>query len=109
LALLAEDFRAIVRGPENVSAIVPLKQIAVDRFYGHRVADPVSAVIELTLMASVSAYILTGPRFAYAMVRAGQFPEVTGRLSKRGAPAFATALQLAWSLVLLWTASFERG
>ena len=28
--------------------------------------------------------------------------------SSRGAPAIATALQVAWSLVLLWTASFER-
>jgi APA family basic amino acid/polyamine antiporter len=63
--------------------------------------------IGLTLLASVSAYILTGPRVAFAMARAGQFPEVVGRLSVRGAPAIATALQVAWSLVLLWTASFE--
>ncbi len=42
------------------------------------------------------------------MARAGQFPDVAGRLSARGAPAVATALQVAWSLVLLWTASFER-
>ena len=64
--------------------------------------------IGLTLLASVSAYILTGPRVAFAMARAGQFPEVAGRLSVRGTPAIATALQVAWSLVLLWTASFER-
>jgi basic amino acid/polyamine antiporter, APA family len=56
----------------------------------------------------VSAYILTGPRVAFAIARAGQFPEVAGRLSVRGAPAIATAMQIAWSLVLLWTASFER-
>ena len=62
----------------------------------------------VTLLASVSAYILTGPRVAYAMARAGQFPEVAGRVSARGAPAIATALQVAWSLILLWTASFER-
>ena len=42
------------------------------------------------------------------MARAGQFPAVAGQLSARGAPAVATALQLAWALVLLWTASFER-
>jgi APA family basic amino acid/polyamine antiporter len=42
------------------------------------------------------------------MARAGQFPEVAGRLSARGAPAIATAMQVAWSLVLVWTASFER-
>jgi APA family basic amino acid/polyamine antiporter len=64
--------------------------------------------IGLTLLASVSAYILTGPRVAYAMARAGQFPEVAGRLSAGGAPVVATALQVAWSLVLLWSASFEH-
>jgi basic amino acid/polyamine antiporter, APA family len=108
LALPAADVRAIVGGPENVSAIAPIAQIAADRLYGHRIADPLSVAIGLTLLASVSAYILTGPRVAFAMARAGQFPEVAGRLSARGTPAIATTLQVAWSLVLLWTASFER-
>jgi len=108
LALSAADVRAIVGTPENVNVIAPVAQIVVDRLYGHRVADPLSAAIGLTLPASVSAYILTGPRVAYAMARAGQFPEVAGRLSARGTPAIATALQVAWSQVLVWTASFER-
>ena len=59
-------------------------------------------------MASVSAYVLTGPRVAYAMACAHQFPSIAGRLNARGAPASATALQIAWSLILLWTASFEH-
>ena len=85
LALSAADVRAIVGGrPEDVNAIAPIAQIAADRLYGHRVADPLSVAIGLTLLASVSAYILTGPRVAYAMARAGQFPEFAGRLSPRG-------------------------
>jgi basic amino acid/polyamine antiporter, APA family len=108
LALSAADVRTIVGGPENVNAIAPIAEIAANRLYGPRVAGPLSVAIGLTLMASVSAYILTGPRVAFAMARAGQFPEVAGRLSVRGAPATATAMQIAWSLVLLWTASFER-
>lgn len=108
LALSAAEVRAFVGGPENVNAIAPVAQVAADHLYGHRVADPLSVAIGLTLLASVSAYILTGPRVAYAMARAGQFPEVAGRLSARGAPVIATVLQVGWSLVLLWTASFER-
>jgi APA family basic amino acid/polyamine antiporter len=108
LALSAADVRSIVGVPDNVNAIAPIAEIAADRLYGHRVAAPVSVAIGLTLLASVSAYILTGPRVAYAMARAGQFPAVAGRLSARGAPVIATALQVAWSLVLLWSASFER-
>ncbi len=108
LALSAADIRSIVGKPENVSVIAPIAQIAADRLYGHRVADPLSVAVGLTLLASVSAYILTGPRVAYAMAKAGQFPEIAGRLSSRDTPVIATALQIGWSLVLLWTASFER-
>ena len=60
-----------------------------------------------TLLASVSAYVLTGPRLAAAMADAGQFPAAAGRVSTEGAPVVATALQAGWALVLLWTASFE--
>jgi APA family basic amino acid/polyamine antiporter len=107
LSLSIPEVKAIVGPPKNVNVITPIAQIAADRLYGHRVADPLSVAIGLTLLASVSAYILTGPRVAYAMARAGQFPEIAGRLSRRDTPAIATALQVAWSLVLLWTASFD--
>jgi APA family basic amino acid/polyamine antiporter len=60
-------------------------------------------------MASLSAFVLTGPRVAFAMARAGQFPELAGRLSRRtGTPAIATWMQVSWSLLLLWTGSFEN-
>jgi basic amino acid/polyamine antiporter, APA family len=108
LALSAADVRASASGPENVNSVAPIAQIAADRLYGHRIDNPLSVAIGLTLLALVSAYILTGPRVAFAMARAGQFPEIAGRLSVRGTPAIATALQVAWSLALLWTASFER-
>ena len=65
-----------------------------------------SAAIGLTLLASLSAYILTGPRVAYAMARAGQFPSLAGRLNASGVPALATWLQVAWALGLLWTGGF---
>jgi len=56
----------------------------------------------------LSAYVLTGPRVAYAMAKAGHFPAIAGRLTARSqTPAVATLLQVAWALVLLWTGSFE--
>ena len=108
LALSATDVRAIVGRTENIDAIAPIAQIAAQRLYGHRVANPLSVAIGLTLLASVSAYVLTGPRVIYAMARARQFPKIAGRLTSHGTPAVATVLQVSWSLVLLWTASFER-
>src|SRR5512143_2806806 len=42
------------------------------------------------------------------MAQAGHFPAIAGRLTSRSrTPAVATALQVAWALVLLWTGSFE--
>ncbi|QEH34741.1 Serine/threonine exchanger SteT [Aquisphaera giovannonii] len=111
LALTPADLSAMVKSPENrqdVGVLAPIAQIAAERLYGPRVADPMSIAIGLTLLASLSAYILTGPRVARAMAIAGQFPSVAGRLSSRGTPTMATILQVGWSLVLLWTASFEK-
>ena len=52
--------------------------------------------------------MLTGPRVAFAMARAGHFPAIAGRLSAGSrAPAVATSLQVAWAVLLLWTGSFE--
>src|SRR5690606_21581507 len=78
------------------------------RLFGPRIAAGLSVIIGLTLLASLSAFILTGPRVAFAMARAGQFPALAGRLSGPSRPpAAATAMQVAWALVLLWTGTFE--
>jgi len=111
LTLSAADVRAIVDDAGGkVDVVGPIAQVAAERLHGRRVADPLSVAIGLTLLASLSAYVLTGPRVALAMARAGQFPfpGVTGRISARGAPVVATGLQVGWALILLWTASFEH-
>jgi APA family basic amino acid/polyamine antiporter len=96
LALSAEDVRRIA-DRSGTDAIARIAQLAAERHYGHRVGDPLSVAIGLTLLASVSAYVLTGPRVAYAMARAGQFPAVAGRLDpRRQTPVVATALQVGW-------------
>jgi APA family basic amino acid/polyamine antiporter len=116
LALSAADVRALVESPANrlpvgekVDVVAPIAQLAAERLLGPRVSDPLSVAIGLTLLASVSAYVLTGPRVAYAMALAGQFPSLAGRLSPRfETPAAATVLQVAWSLALLWSAKLDQ-
>jgi APA family basic amino acid/polyamine antiporter len=107
LALPVQAVReAAERGEPD--AVARVAQLAASRVFGTGVSNALSAAIGLTLLASLSAFVLTGPRVAYAMALAGQFPALAGRLSPRtGAPAIATAVQVGWSLVLLWTGSFE--
>ncbi len=111
LALSAADVRGIVDNPANRIgnvAVAPIAQIAAARLFGERWATPLSILIGLMLLSTLSAYVLIGPRVVYAMARAGQFPSVAGRLTARsGTPAVATILQIAVALVLLWTGTQE--
>jgi APA family basic amino acid/polyamine antiporter len=113
LALPADEVRKIASfppfDPQKIDAVKPIAEIAANRLYGSRISGPLSVAIGLTLLASVSAYVLTGPRVAYAMAVSGQFPAIAGWLSRRwGTPAIATGLQVGWSLILLWALPFER-
>jgi basic amino acid/polyamine antiporter, APA family len=106
-ALPASEIRAIAER-DGFDAVAPIAELAARRLFGAAIAAPLSIAIGLTLLASLSAYVLTGPRVVYAMAQAGHFPAVAGRLTTRSrTPAVATALQVAWALVLLWTGSFE--
>ena len=111
LALSAEDVRQIVQPPgesANPNRVAPIAQIAAARLFGDGWSTVLSFAIGVTLLASVSAFVLTGPRVACAMAQAGQFPAIAGRLSSQGVPANATWLQVAWALILLWSGSLEN-
>jgi len=89
-------------------AVDPIAQLAAVRLFGPRWADRLSIGVGLILLSTLSAYLLTGPRVAFAMARAGHFPGFAGRLSERtGTPVAATILQASWATVLLWSGSFE--
>jgi APA family basic amino acid/polyamine antiporter len=108
LALSAKEVKQLMAS-EGPDAVAPIAEIAAKRLLGVHVAEPLSIAIGLTLLASLSAYVLTGPRVTYAMARAGHFPAIAGRLWFRtGTPAIATIAQVGWSLLLLWTGSFEN-
>jgi APA family basic amino acid/polyamine antiporter len=107
LALPAAEIRGIAER-DGFDAVAPIAELAARRLFGPALAAPLSIAVGLTLLASLSAYVLTGPRVAYAMAQDGHFPAIAGRLTMRSrTPAVATALQVAWALVLLWTGSFE--
>jgi basic amino acid/polyamine antiporter, APA family len=108
LALPAGDIQRIAT-EQGFDAVAPIAELAAKRLFGVAVTATLSVAFGLTLLASLSAYVLTGPRVALAMARAGHFPAIAARLSPRsGAPVVATSLQVAWALVLLWLGTFEK-
>ena len=112
LAFSAADVRAIVDDPANHvgrEAVAPIAQIAAARLFGPRWSTLFSIAFGTMLLSTLSAYVLIGPRVVFAMARAGQFPSIAARLTRRaGTPAVATGASDGCALFLLWTGSFEN-
>ena len=81
--------------------IVP--KLAVERLFGARVSSVFSVLLGLTFLATVSAFIITGPRVYYAMAKDGLFPAVAGRISSKGGiPVYAMIAQSVCAVVILF-------
>ena len=111
LALPVAAVQDMVNDPANkqgLDVVAPIAEIASRQLFGPRWSTPLSVVIGLMLLSTLSVCLLLGPRVIYAMARAGQFPAMAARLTPQaGTPAVATAFQVGMTLVLLWTGSFE--
>jgi APA family basic amino acid/polyamine antiporter len=84
-------------------------RFAVEKMFDKSASNVFAVVVGLSLVASVSAYVLTGPRVAYAMARGGAFPGYAGRLHPtRQTPIAATWTQAAISVGLIMTGTFEE-
>lgn len=84
-------------------------QLAVERLFGPRIAGAFSVLLGLTFLATVSAFVITGPRVYYAMACDGLFPSIAGRTSLRGGvPAHAMLLQSICAVVILFATDFQN-
>lgn len=82
-------------------------ELAIQHLFGPDVASVAAVMFGLSLLASVSAYVLTGPRVAYAMARDRAFPVWAGRLHpRRQVPATAIGFHGMAATVLIWSGSF---
>lgn len=89
--------------------VEPIAAVAAERLFGRWIAAPLSLSIGVGLLASVSAFVLIGPRVYYAMARDGLFPAAAGRLSpKTGVPSAAIVSQAVCTLVLVFSGTFKN-
>lgn len=92
------------KGPE----VERVAELATQALFGPQVTAGVVLLLGVGLVASVSAYLLAGPRVAVAMARDGVFPAIGGWLHPaRGTPIPATFIQAAFAIVVLWSGSFK--
>jgi len=77
-------------------------QLAVEKLFGARTSSVFSVAVGLTFLATVSAFIVTGPRVYYAMAKDGLFPSIAGRISEKGqVPVYAMIAQSLLSIIII--------
>lgn len=85
----------------------PVAELAAHALFGPPTGRLVGASLGLCLVATVSAFLLAGPRVAFAMANDGVFPGFAARLHPtRGTPVAATLTMTAISAGLVWAGSF---
>jgi APA family basic amino acid/polyamine antiporter len=83
-------------------------QLAVENMFGPRASGVFSVLVGLTFLATVSAFIITGPRVYYAMARDGLFPSIAEHISSKGrVPTHAMLLQSVCAIVILFVTDFQ--
>jgi APA family basic amino acid/polyamine antiporter len=84
-------------------------RMAAENLFGARVSAGFSVAVGLTFLATVSAFIVTGPRIYYAMAKDGLFPSVAGHVSWKGrVPVAAMVAQSLCAIIILFAADFEN-
>ncbi len=84
-----------------------LPRKAAEALFGANISAAFSVAIGLTFLATVSAFVVTGPRIYYAMAHDGLFPAAAGRLSRRGGvPVPAMVAQSGCAIAILFLTDF---
>jgi len=86
-----------------------LPKLAVGNLFGSRASNVFSVLLGLTFLATVSAFIITGPRIYYAMAKDGLFPSVAGHVSSKGrVPVYAMMAQSVCAVIILFVTDFQN-
>lgn len=88
-------------------ALAPIAELSARKLFGDGTANVISFLVFLMLLASVSAYVLTGARILQAMGQASHFPRWAAVKNAYGVPTRATLVQSAIALCFVWSASLE--
>jgi APA family basic amino acid/polyamine antiporter len=84
-------------------------QLAVENLFGPRASSIFSVMLGLTFLATVSAFIITGPRVYYAMAKDGLFPSIAGHVGSKGhVPVYAMLAQSVCAIAILFVTDFQN-
>ncbi len=94
---------------EEMSGVLEVGTKAAEALFGKGIARYFSGAIAITILSSLSAMIMTGPRVYYAMAKDGVFFELFGKInSSHKTPAYSIFLQTGIAIIMVITASFDK-
>jgi len=94
---------------EKMSGVLEVGAKAAEALFGKGIAKYFSGAIAITILSSLSAMIITGPRVYYAMAKDNVFFELFGRVnSSHKTPSYSIFLQAGISIIMVITASFDK-
>ncbi|MEZ6054698.1 MAG: amino acid permease [Planctomycetaceae bacterium] len=87
----------------DMQQVEAIAETAARALFGPVISEPLSVLIGLTILASVSAYVLTGSRICYAMACDNLFPAYARQISTSHQTPVAAVLTMGFaSVTLLW-------
>lgn len=93
----------------EMASVIRIAELASLNLFGLNVAPFLNLIFMGTILGSISAMIIAGPRIYYAMAQDGLFPKAISRVHPRfGTPANSIFLQAVWSVLLIFTGRFEQ-
>ncbi len=94
---------------EKMSGVLEVGTKAAEALFGKGIAKYFSGAIAITILSSLSAMIMTGPRVYYAMAKDNVFFEIFARVnSSHKTPSYSIFLQAGISIIMVITASFDK-
>ncbi|MBN1393063.1 MAG: amino acid permease [Sedimentisphaerales bacterium] len=100
---------AVPLGDVSFANAEQVPQLAVEKMFGARTSNVFSVAVGLTFLATVSAFIVTGPRVYYAMAKDGLFPSIAARIGEKGqVPVYAMLAQSLFSIIILFVTDFQN-
>jgi len=109
LYILANGSYYAVMTPDQIRSTPAVAAVAMHNSYGKGSAEIISVLIAVSVLGSMNAMIMMGPRAYYAMARDGMFFRAFGKLDVRnGSPIIGLSLQGIWASVLCCSGSYQQ-
>jgi basic amino acid/polyamine antiporter, APA family len=109
LYILANGSYYAVMTPDEIRSTPAVAAVAMQKSFGKGAAELISTLIAISVLGSMNAMIMMGPRAYYAMASDRMFFRAFGELDARNnSPIIGLSLQGGWASVLCCSGSYQQ-